>query len=130
MPNRKVTIRWPSRGSHRCCIERNVDPDEFVAELLDKAANGELPIPESWHLDPPGSGPAEAGGAEEIALNKVLQMMACKAAVKAGDSLAPQEIQTLLAKREQVERSATCPHGRPTTVRLTLRDMERHFMRS
>ena len=69
-------------------------------------------------------------GPEEIALNEVLAMMACKAAVKAGDNLAPQEIQSLLAQRELVDRSSACPHGRPTTVRLTIRDMERHFKRT
>ena len=110
-------------------FERNVDPAEFVEELLDQAAAGELPLPTTIPPDP-STAPPDPGGPDEAALNKVLSMMACKAAVKAGDSLAPQEIAALLAQREKIERSSACPHGRPTTVRLTQRDMERHFQRS
>ena len=57
-------------------------------------------------------------------------MMACKAAVKAGDPLTPPEIEALLARRHLVERSSNCPHGRPTTLRLTLNDLEKQFKRT
>jgi DNA mismatch repair protein MutL len=57
-------------------------------------------------------------------------MMACKAAVKAGDHLSDGELVELLRLREAVERSSNCPHGRPTTVRLTIRELERLFGRS
>lgn len=57
-------------------------------------------------------------------------MMACKAAVKAGDAMSPDELSALLAQREQIERSSSCPHGRPTTIRLTLRDMRKQFKRT
>ena len=36
----------------------------------------------------------------------------------------------LLTRRDQIERASNCPHGRPTTIRLTLRDLEKHFKRS
>ena len=65
----------------------------------------------------------------ETLVHEILDMMACKAAVKAGDPLTPQEIDALLARRELAERSSSCPHGRPTTLRLTLRDLERQFKR-
>ena len=67
---------------------------------------------------------------EEEVLHEVLDMMACKAAVKAGDPLTPQEIEALLVRRELVERSSNCPHGRPTTLRLSLRDLEKQFKRT
>jgi DNA mismatch repair protein MutL len=57
-------------------------------------------------------------------------MMACKAAVKAGDSLTPAEVQALIARKDLVDRSSNCPHGRPTTLRLTLRDLEKQFKRT
>ena len=57
-------------------------------------------------------------------------MMACKAAVKAGDKLTQGELAALLTKRGEVERSSNCPHGRPTTLRLTLRDLARQFGRT
>ncbi len=53
-----------------------------------------------------------------------------KAAIKAGDPLTGDEIQSLLAQREQVERSSNCPHGRPTTLRLSIADLERQFKRA
>lgn len=93
-------------------FERGVDPGPFVEELLDLAAESPLP---------PGS---------EEALHEVLDMMACKAAVKAGDRMAPEELDELLRQREAVERSSNCPHGRPTSVRLTIRQLERMFGRS
>ncbi|MBN1488576.1 MAG: hypothetical protein JXA69_01560, partial [Phycisphaerae bacterium] len=84
----------------------------FVRDLIDKLA----------------AGPVEPDS--EAMLEELLQMMACKAAVKAGDALSPEEVEALLAKRETVERSSNCPHGRPTTLRLTLHDLERQFKRT
>ena len=63
-------------------------------------------------------------------MHTVLDMMSCKAAVKAGDPLSPDELTALLAKRREIERSSSCPHGRPTTVRLTVKDLEKHFHRT
>jgi DNA mismatch repair protein MutL len=44
--------------------------------------------------------------------------------------LADEELSELLKQREQVERASNCPHGRPTTIRLTLADLEKHFKRT
>ncbi|MCC6359665.1 MAG: hypothetical protein IT450_13045, partial [Phycisphaerales bacterium] len=54
---------------------------------------------------------------------------ACKAAVKAGDPLTGEEIAALLARRETAERSSHCPHGRPTTLHFSLRELEKQFKR-
>jgi DNA mismatch repair protein MutL len=89
-----------------------LDPAAFVRELLER---GEQELLDLHH--------------EEL-LHGVLDMMACKAAVKAGDPLTPQEIDALLARRELVGRSSNCPHGRPTTLRLSLRDLEKQFKRT
>lgn len=97
-------------------FHRKVEPVAFLTDLLDRAQEGQLDV----------SSPT----AVEASLHEVLDMMACKAAVKAGDSLTPEELASLLAKREEIERSGSCPHGRPTTIRLTLRDLEKHFKRS
>ena len=87
-------------------------PAEFVGELLERGEQELLDLHE-----------------EEL-LHGVLDMMACKAAVKAGNPLSPGEIEALLARRELVERSSNCPHGRPTTLRLSLRDLEKQFKRT
>jgi DNA mismatch repair protein MutL len=62
-------------------------------------------------------------------LQDLLHMMACKAAVKAGDPLTPDEIESLVRQRHLVDDSHHCPHGRPTILRITLNDLEREFMR-
>ena len=51
-------------------------------------------------------------------------------AVKAGDPLTPEEIEALVAQKDVVEKSSNCPHGRPTTLRLTVKDLERQFKRT
>ncbi|MCC7146565.1 MAG: DNA mismatch repair endonuclease MutL [Phycisphaeraceae bacterium] len=97
-------------------FDRKVAPAEFLRDLLDKADDGQISL----------AGPQ----AEESALHQVLDMMACKAAVKAGDHLSNQELAALLQRRGEIERASNCPHGRPTTIRLTLRDLEKHFKRT
>jgi DNA mismatch repair protein MutL len=55
--------------------------------------------------------------------------VACTAAVKAGDYLAPDEQQTLLDDLMRAWSPATCPHGRPAFVTLTREELERRFLR-
>ncbi len=90
---------------------RKVNPREFLTELLDKLLElGSKLTPEDL-------------------LHEVLDMASCKAAVKAGYPLSHDEIAALLARKEQVDRSSNCPHGRPTTLRLTIGDLEHQFKR-
>ena len=103
-------------------FDRNVEPTEFIEQLLDKTEAGEI--------DPASFSEQAATHELEAALHDVLDMMACKAAVKAGDRMSEQELAALLEKRQQIERSSNCPHGRPTTIRLSLRDLEKHFGRT
>jgi len=63
-------------------------------------------------------------------LDKVLSMAACKAAIKAGQRLNDSEIEQLLADREVVEAAACCPHGRPTTIKFSVTDLEKQFRRT
>ncbi|MCA9293907.1 MAG: DNA mismatch repair endonuclease MutL [Phycisphaerales bacterium] len=92
-------------------FERGVEAQPFMQELLDKAASEGLP-------DSP-----------EAALSEVLDMMACKAAIKAGDAMSQDDVSALLDERERVERSGRCPHGRPTAIRLTVEELARQFGR-
>lgn len=66
----------------------------------------------------------------EIIIHELLDMMACKAAVKAGDSLSEAEITALLERKDLIEKSSSCPHGRPTMLRLSRADLERQFKRT
>lgn len=63
-------------------------------------------------------------------IDRLLFRMACHAAVRAGDRLGQDEIAHLLDLRETVEQAWTCPHGRPTTLRIRIEDLERHFHRT
>lgn len=66
----------------------------------------------------------------ERLLHKILDMAACKAAVKAGQKLSQAEISQLLADKETIERAARCPHGRPTVIKFGLTDLEKQFKRT
>ncbi len=54
---------------------------------------------------------------------------ACHAAVKAHDVLSENEIAALMEKLERCERPDICPHGRPTTIEITIGELERRFCR-
>ena len=56
-------------------------------------------------------------------------MNSCKSAVKGGDSLDDAEIRALMAQLEACNNPYSCPHGRPTFVRMTRYDMEKMFKR-
>jgi len=92
-------------------VSRNVDGTEFICDLLDKLGNNHFP------------------STEEEALSEILDMMSCKAAIKAGDHLTQQELKDLLRKRKEIERGSNCPHGRPTTMVLSIEELEQHFGR-
>ncbi len=63
-------------------------------------------------------------------LDELLHMLACKAAIKAGDPLAPEEITALLSERHLAQDSHHCPHGRPTELVFTREDLDRQFKRT
>ena len=60
---------------------------------------------------------------------RLMRVIACKAAVKAGDRLSRTQVEALLDRRDRIGPETTCPHGRPTTLRFDLRDIERQFLR-
>ncbi len=62
-------------------------------------------------------------------IDHMLHSMACKAAVKSGDRLTEDEIQSLLAQRHLIDDAHHCPHGRPTMLRLTKADLDKQFGR-
>ncbi len=62
-------------------------------------------------------------------LDETLHMMACKAAIKAGQRLTADEIVALLAQREMIDDAHHCPHGRPTALVLSREDLDRQFGR-
>ena len=60
---------------------------------------------------------------------KFIATVACKAAVKAHMVLDKQEVESLMDKLLQLPNPFTCPHGRPTAIKMTKYDIERKFAR-
>ena len=62
-------------------------------------------------------------------LDWLFHNVACRAAVKAGDESSPMELAALAARLEQ-EDIRYCPHGRPVSIVLKRKDLERQFGRA
>ncbi len=86
----------------------NKDWAGMVRELLDSLSGGDK---RDW--------------GEEIAIS-----MACHSAVRAGQTLTDDEMRELIRQLEQVALPHTCPHGRPTMIRLSSTQLRKEFGRS
>lgn len=62
-------------------------------------------------------------------LDELLHMMSCKAAIKAGQRLTSEEIESLLTQRHLIDDAHHCPHGRPTSLTLSRTELDRQFGR-
>jgi DNA mismatch repair protein MutL len=89
-----------------------VAPLDFVQDLIDLLTDKGLGL-----------------DAEEL-LDEVLNMAACKAAIKAGQKLTDNEIEQLLADKEITEHASRCPHGRPTSIKFSIAELEKQFKRT
>ena len=85
-------------------------PKEIFLELADKLQDSVKPI------------------TTPIA-DEIIHTVACKAAIKANKKLNDKEVYQLLNELSNTGRKYTCPHGRPTVVRLTKYEIEKMFKR-
>lgn len=60
---------------------------------------------------------------------KFIATVACKAAVKANMALTKEEVDKLMEQLLVLPNPFTCPHGRPTAIKMTKNDIERKFSR-
>lgn len=67
-------------------------------------------------------------GINDTVIDKLI-MKSCKSAVKGGYSLSDVEIRDLLRQLSECENPYSCPHGRPTFIKISRRDVERAFKR-
>lgn len=63
-----------------------------------------------------------------VIIDKLI-MKSCKSAVKGGDSLSLEELKALIKDLSRCVNPFSCPHGRPTFVKLTRYEIERLFKR-
>jgi DNA mismatch repair protein MutL len=89
----------------------NFEPGEMIRQLADQLQSGGTP---------------ERGDL----LDGLLHMISCKAAIKAGDRLTPVEIEALIDQRHLVQDAHHCPHGRPTTLVFTRKELDHRFKRT
>ncbi len=89
-------------------LSRQVDPVRFAQEVL--IALGEAGPADDWR-------------------ERLRILASCKAAVRAGDPLTPEEMLGLLERLGEKELCRTCSHGRPTALLLSHRQLEQEFGR-
>jgi DNA mismatch repair protein MutL len=60
---------------------------------------------------------------------RMVASIACHGAIKSGQALTDEEMRALVRQLEQTTHPHTCPHGRPTVIRLSAAQLEREFGR-
>ena len=85
------------------------DVQSVIGELAEKAMNSRATVPDR--------------------LDDLIHTVACKAAIKAGKATSLAELQDLCDRVLGDEDVRSCPHGRPTTVRLTKYELDKLFKR-
>ncbi|NMA87227.1 MAG: DNA mismatch repair endonuclease MutL [Tissierellia bacterium] len=64
----------------------------------------------------------------EYQIDKIMKI-ACSNAIKGGDKIFTMEVNSLFEQLSRAENPYTCPHGRPTIIKLTREDIEKEFKR-
>jgi len=74
---------------------------------------------------------AETGFAQglEKTVDELLISLACHSVIRANQALTDGELKDLLEQLENCENPSHCPHGRPTWIKWTVRDLEKSFGR-
>lgn len=85
------------------------DVQSVISELAEKAMNSRTTVPDR--------------------LDDLIHTVACKAAIKAGKPTTMTELQDLCERVLSDDNVRSCPHGRPTTVRLTKYELDKMFKR-
>ncbi len=60
---------------------------------------------------------------------EILTRMACRAAVMAGEVITIPQMEKILQELNKTQLPYTCPHGRPTLLKVTVDELEKKFRR-
>ena len=88
---------------------RNVQWDSFLSELIAELDKGNL--------------------GDDTVLDKVLTVMACHGAIRAGHRMTNEEMIHLLSQLDEMDLPTNCPHGRPVFKHFTYYEIEKMFKR-
>ncbi len=69
------------------------------------------------------------GDGMEAALDRSLKLVACHGAIRGHQRLAEAQLRALLRQLDACETPSFCPHGRPTWIQFSLRELEKRFGR-
>jgi DNA mismatch repair protein MutL len=72
----------------------------------------------------------EEGKVEKDKVKAVAKSFACHGAIKAGDRLTQEEMHGLVRQLFTTDEPYSCPHGRPTVIKLSLEELNKKFGRS
>ena len=61
--------------------------------------------------------------------DELAKTISCKGAIKANRNLETEEINSLVAQLSCCKNPFTCPHGRPTIISITQKEIEKLFLR-
>ncbi len=89
-----------------------IDPTTFLQDLMEDLTQ--------W----------DSASNAEARVRSVLASLACHGAVRAGRSMKPEEIKALVEEWRAEGEITTCPHGRRTSFRLGITDLEKMFGRA
>ncbi|MDQ5984639.1 MAG: DNA mismatch repair protein MutL [Syntrophus sp. SKADARSKE-3] len=114
---REVGLDVESFGDHSFIIKAvpamipDLDPVAMIRDIIDDS----MGMDRSPHLNEKK--------------DRLLAILSCRGAVKANHSLSPKEASALCRDMDETPFSATCPHGRPTYVAISRKELEKMFKR-
>ncbi len=115
----RIGLELERYGPRSVCARRvpalfaRTDVSVLITELAHELTSGETAG--AHHLD--------------ATAHRILGNMACRAAIRGQRSLSLSEMDALLRQMEHTERASQCNHGRPTWLRLSLREIDQLFLR-
>lgn len=112
----KIGFQIEDFGSNTICIKEapyilgKLDFNNFFINILDNLKN------------------MGSGKTEDVKYNAIAKL-ACKAAIKAQDSLDVAEMRHLINELRYINDPFNCPHGRPVIIKVTSYEMDKKFKR-
>ena len=108
------------------CASDQLKVESLPVHLKDQSVDDIIKTTIAWITE---SNTLDQQELKKMVNNKLQAQMACKAAVKAGDTLTQEKMEQLLRDLEKTANRFSCPHGRPTGWLLSLHEIEKKFRR-